>query len=75
MGSGREAPDAWTVARSGAGLVLTRDLECQICCKRKRDRCSICHGTGRRTVPYELTADAARALLAELRAVLGEGAG
>lgn len=53
MSRPREAPDAWTVRREGSGYVLIRDLECQVCCKRKRESCRICGGTGRRQVTFD----------------------
>lgn len=41
-------------------------IPCLACCKRLRERCSACQGTGRMALRHALTPDAARRLAAEL---------
>lgn len=53
---------AWTALRIGDRVVLRRTVECVVCCKRKRDTCGICNGTGLRVVDVALTVEEARAL-------------
>lgn len=63
--------DRWAFVSDAAGLALTRDVECIACCKRKRDRCEVCHGTGRRNVRHELTRADAERLWRELGEAIG----
>lgn len=45
----------WTAIRSDAGIQLIREMECEICCKRKKDKCPICRGTKVRATVFDLT--------------------
>jgi hypothetical protein len=62
--------ESWTVRIEGSEAVLLRTLECQICCKRRRDRCHICGGTGIRTAEYRITVEAAAELYRSLSLAL-----
>lgn len=51
--------ERWSARVEGAEAVISRTLECAICCKRRRDRCHICLGTGIRTAEFRITVEAA----------------
>jgi len=63
--------ERWSARTSSAGEVtLERDHECPACCKRRRERCSVCGGTGTWRQEFVIDADAARGLLVALGGVL-----
>lgn len=53
----------WQARPDGSGgWTLLRSQPCEICCKRRADRCPACKGTKRRTVQLNLPPGSAEAL-------------
>lgn len=70
--------ERWTCRRSSIDEVtLERDVACPACCKRRRDRCNVCGGSGTWRQEFVVDVEAARglrdALSLVLRAEDGEG--
>lgn len=66
------ADESWEARIDGTEVLLVRTVECVICCKRKRDRCHVCLGSGWRQVEHRLPVTAAQVLLSQLSLALGQ---
>lgn len=68
--------ERWGARASSSGEVtLERDHECPACCKRRRERCGVCGGTGTWRQEFVIHAEAAEALASALGAALRRESG
>jgi hypothetical protein len=65
--------ETWSAALDGAEVVVRRETECVACCKRRKDRCGVCHGTRRWVLEYRLDREAAESFEASLSSALRAG--
>ena len=62
----------WFARRGATSVEIVRRVPCVMCCARKRHRCQICFGTGIRDAVYEIGAEDASGLAADLLRLVAE---
>lgn len=65
-----ELTERWSFVSTADGPAIRHAHSCVVCCKRKRDRCHVCNGTGIRTVDRLLDTAELQRLSEELAALL-----